>query len=59
MKYALTLIFVLNSIVNINAQNLYLNTKTPYQPQQKNYAAPPKGYMPVFINYVGRHGARL
>jgi len=41
-----------------NAQ-LYLNTKTPYQPQQKNYTAPPQGYSPVFINYVGRHGARF
>ncbi len=34
-------------------------TKTPYHPQQKNYTAPTPGYKPVFINYVGRHGARF
>ncbi|HVX28126.1 MAG TPA: histidine-type phosphatase [Parafilimonas sp.] len=44
---------------NLTGQPVYLNTKTPYQPQQKNYAAPPKGYVPVFINYVGRHGSRF
>ncbi len=31
----------------------------PINPQQKNYTAPPPGYKPVFINYVGRHGARF
>ncbi|HLA58213.1 MAG TPA: histidine-type phosphatase, partial [Puia sp.] len=38
---------------------LYAGTKTPYvQPQQK-YTAPPKGFHAVFVNYVGRHGARF
>lgn len=36
----------------------FLGSKTLYQPQQQKYSAPPKGYMPVFINHVGRHGAR-
>ncbi len=40
-------------------QNKYLNTKTPYQPQQIHLTQPPKGYQPFFINYVGRHGARF
>lgn len=33
-------------------------TKTLYSPQQLTYSQPPKGYRPVFINHVGRHGAR-
>lgn len=33
-------------------------TKTLYTPQQTVYTAPPQGYQPVFINHVGRHGAR-
>jgi hypothetical protein len=37
----------------------FFGTKTPYQPRQKKYTAPPAGYVPVFINYVGRHGARF
>ena len=27
-------------------------------PGQADYSRPPDGYEPVFINYVGRHGAR-
>lgn len=41
-----------------NCQNQYWGTKTIYEPQQKKYVPVPKGYKPVFINYVGRHGAR-
>jgi len=38
----------------------YLGTKTPYGgPSHEAYASPPAGYQPVFINYVGRHGARF
>ncbi len=59
MKYALLLISFLFTVACINAQDLYLNTKTPYQPKQFNYIPPPKDYIPVFINYVGRHGARF
>ncbi|MEI9959097.1 MAG: hypothetical protein WDM90_22915 [Ferruginibacter sp.] len=29
-----------------------------YLPQQQKYASIPKGYQPVFINHVGRHGSR-
>jgi multiple inositol-polyphosphate phosphatase/2,3-bisphosphoglycerate 3-phosphatase len=45
----------------INAQTCEENfwgTKQVYFPQQKNYTPPPKGYEPIFINYIGRHGAR-
>ena len=42
----------------LNAQD-FLGTKTPYYPQQKKYNKAPKGYKPVFINYVGRHGSRF
>ena len=41
-----------------DCNNLLLGTKTPYYPKQTVYSNPPKGYEPVFINYVGRHGAR-
>ncbi|MEO6546407.1 MAG: histidine-type phosphatase [Ferruginibacter sp.] len=41
---------------NCNAS--FLGSKTLYQPQQEQYKAPPAGYLPVFINHVGRHGAR-
>ncbi|HVU57425.1 MAG TPA: histidine-type phosphatase [Puia sp.] len=37
----------------------YLGTKTPYAPSHAAYTAPPAGYQPVFIDYVGRHGARF
>jgi multiple inositol-polyphosphate phosphatase/2,3-bisphosphoglycerate 3-phosphatase len=33
-------------------------TKTIYLSPQKDYIAQPKGFNPVFINYVGRHGSR-
>ncbi|MBS1604661.1 MAG: hypothetical protein JST42_18490 [Bacteroidetes bacterium] len=36
----------------------YLGTKTPYRAPAGEYAAAPQGYRPVFVNYVGRHGAR-
>ena len=36
----------------------FLGSKTLYQSQQKKYSQPPNGYMPVFINHVGRHGSR-
>src|SRR6202000_1931045 len=36
----------------------YWGTKTLYQPRQKKYTPAPASYKPVFINYVGRHGAR-
>ncbi|MDQ2753853.1 MAG: histidine-type phosphatase [Bacteroidota bacterium] len=51
-------VFMLMALFNY-AQNKYLNTKTPYHSQQLLHTLPPKGYGPVFINYVGRHGARF
>jgi len=36
----------------------FLGSKTLYQSQQQKYTAVPKGYVPVFINHVGRHGSR-
>jgi multiple inositol-polyphosphate phosphatase/2,3-bisphosphoglycerate 3-phosphatase len=38
--------------------DVHWGTKTLYRPLQKEYSVEPKGYSPVFINYVGRHGAR-
>lgn len=35
-----------------------LGSKTLYSPGQVKYSPPPKGYTPVFINHVGRHGSR-
>jgi multiple inositol-polyphosphate phosphatase / 2,3-bisphosphoglycerate 3-phosphatase len=48
----------------VNAQStdtppVPLGTKTCYQPAQKAFTAAPAGYKPVFLNYVGRHGARF
>ncbi len=59
MNYYFLLSICLVTAFNLTGQPVYLNTKTPYQPQQKNYAAAPNGYVPVFINYVGRHGSRF
>jgi hypothetical protein len=36
----------------------YLGTKTLYSKPAGKLTAPPAGYTPVFINHVGRHGAR-
>lgn len=41
-----------------NCKDPFLGSKTLYQSQQEKYSVPPKGYLPVFINHVGRHGAR-
>jgi hypothetical protein len=41
------------------AQQPFLGTKTPYIPPHEAYTSPPAGYQPVFISYVGRHGARF
>ncbi len=37
----------------------YLGTKTPYVPLQTKHTPPPAAFKPIFINYVGRHGARF
>lgn len=36
----------------------FLGTKTLYKDPHQKYTPPPAGYLPVFINHVGRHGAR-
>lgn len=41
-----------------NCKDSFSGTKALYVPQQLSYTKPPLGYKPVFINYVGRHGAR-
>jgi len=38
--------------------NDFLGTKTLYKQPAKTRTASPAGYAPVFINHVGRHGAR-
>lgn len=37
----------------------FLGTKTPYEAPDKGSTPVPAGYRPVFVNYVGRHGARF
>jgi multiple inositol-polyphosphate phosphatase / 2,3-bisphosphoglycerate 3-phosphatase len=36
-----------------------IGTKTPYEAPENKTIPPPNGYKAVFINYVGRHGARF
>src|SRR6186713_135084 len=36
-----------------------LGTKTPYTAGSAIHHPAPAGYEPVFVNYVGRHGARF
>lgn len=39
--------------------NSYLGTEQPYLfPKGIKYTLPPKGYKPIYINHLGRHGAR-
>jgi hypothetical protein len=38
---------------------LFAGTKTPYPAPVQQYTLPPAGFKPVFVNYVGRHGARF
>jgi multiple inositol-polyphosphate phosphatase/2,3-bisphosphoglycerate 3-phosphatase len=66
MKKALLIIFLFLCIdavlcSSVNAQNCnadFLGTKTLYKSGKQKYTPAPAGYAPVFINYVGRHGAR-
>ncbi|HEY4061695.1 MAG TPA: hypothetical protein VGM30_07330 [Puia sp.] len=52
-------IFLMGMGWRTGAQDLYLGTKTPYVPPHVPYTPAPAGYRPVFVNYVGRHGARF
>ncbi len=39
-------------------QDGVLGTQTPYIYQKSCHTSPPKGYVPFYINHLGRHGAR-
>ena len=57
-SYLFVLLVCLLTQANLFGQT-WLGTKTPYTPPHAAYTSPPAGYQPVFINYVGRHGARF
>lgn len=54
--FALT--FVSSLLYSQNTSQSFLGSKGLYKMQQIKYTPVPKGYEPVFINHVGRHGAR-
>src|ERR1700750_1661261 len=66
MRKALLIVFVFLCIdaifcLPIYAQDCkadFLGTKTLYKKPLQKYTPAPAGYLPVFINHVGRHGAR-
>ncbi len=62
MKKLLLLILFLNLISVIvfaqDCDNDFLGTKTLYKKPVQKYTPAPAGYLPVFINHAGRHGAR-
>ncbi|GAA3984937.1 histidine phosphatase family protein [Mucilaginibacter dorajii] len=60
-KAILYLLFLVAFATNASAQDCgtaFLGTKTLYKAPVVKYTPVPKGYEPVFINHVGRHGAR-
>jgi hypothetical protein len=60
-KAILYLLFLAAFASNALAQDCgtaFLGTKTLYKAPGVKYTPVPKGYEPVFINHVGRHGAR-
>ena len=62
MKKALLFVLILIGTCSIvSAQNCnadFLGTKTLYKSSKQKYTPAPARYAPVFINHVGRHGAR-
>jgi len=62
MKRSVFIIFFIISYHSAaSAQNCnadFLGTKTLYKAPAQKYTPAPVGYSPVFINHVGRHGAR-
>jgi multiple inositol-polyphosphate phosphatase/2,3-bisphosphoglycerate 3-phosphatase len=55
------LLFLIGCTLTASAQNCnadFLGTKTLYKSNNQKYTPAPIGYDPVFINHVGRHGAR-
>src|SRR6201989_1759636 len=60
-KLTTLLLFILTGCLAASAQNCtveYLGTKALYTKPAVKYTPAPAGYLPVFINHVGRHGAR-
>jgi hypothetical protein len=60
-KAVLLFLFLIGFTLTGLAQNCdinFLGTKTLYKWDGKKYTPAPTGYEPVFINHVGRHGAR-
>jgi len=60
-KLSLLILFLIAANCVVKAQdcgNDFLGTKTLYKQLAKTRTASPAGYVPVFINHVGRHGAR-
>ena len=58
-KFTLFLGLLFLGVVVMGQGPLFLGTKTPYPAPAGVYSSPPAGFQPVFINYVGRHGARF
>ncbi len=61
LKFLTFVVFSLLFQIQVYSQDckeIISGTKTLYKPQQKKLTPTPAGFEPVFINYVGRHGAR-
>ena len=61
IKFIILFVGITLSMVSCHqnkSENISWGTKTLYQPLQSVYQAQTTGYEPVYINYVGRHGAR-
>ncbi|MDN3579899.1 histidine-type phosphatase [Mucilaginibacter flavus] len=62
MKKVILSMFFITAFASVaSAQDCgtaFLGTKTLYKSPVVKYTPVPKGYEPVFINHVGRHGAR-
>jgi hypothetical protein len=60
-KLLVSVLFLIGLAFGVSAQSCdgnFLGTKTLYAALAQRYASAPAGYQPVFINHVGRHGAR-
>ena len=55
--FFLLIVFAVGNCITTQAQN-FLGTKALYVVPTGQLTAAPAGYQPVFINHVGRHGAR-
>lgn len=59
MKYIFSFVLLGCNLIYTAAQSqTYLGSKTLYRPLQEKYSKAPAGYEPVFLNHLGRHGAR-